>query len=342
MSFLETVKGNKLVYRTFIKNATALQIETLAKAMIRQKSTKVTAGLLGVTYRCQYNCLHCGMGRYGIHRSKEMTLDQMKNAIDQIFDLNVVVLNLVGGEPLLREDLPQIVEYAASKGMMVKIDTNGFFLDDAKATDLQRARINNISVSLDAADPEKHDTFRGYKGAWEAAVRAIRACVNAGIPVTVGTYASRANIESDEIPKVVAMARELGASGVRVLLPTLSGQWLQSEHERLTHEEIEKVKTIIDHEFVYWNMFRKCLCAEKQTFYVSPYGDVQACAFIPISWGNISERPLREILDEIAAHPLITDVHPAMCIANDPQFREKYTVAIPDNVELPLPISAVS
>lgn len=341
MGFIETIKANTLIYKTFIKNATSKQIETLAKTMIKTRTSNVTAGLLGVTYRCQNACVHCGMRGYRANSAQEMNTAEMKSAIDQIFDMNVVVLNLIGGEPLLREDLAELVAYAADKGMMAKIDTNGWLLDDAMTRTLKDAHVNNFTVSIDAASAEKHDAFRGSQGCWKAAVQAVKNCVRHGIPVTIGTYASHENIATGELEKIIQLGKDLDVAGVRILLPTLAGQWLRDEQQRLTPEEEKKVSDLVDNSFVYWNMYRKCLAAATQTFYVSPHGDVQACAYIPISWGNIREKPLKDIVAEIHQHPFLTDIHPKMCIANDPTFREKYTVQIPEGAELPVHIASL-
>ena len=339
MSLRDGIKNYAVIYRTFLRNATARQLLNLGRVMLKKRSAKITVGTIAVTYRCQNSCIHCGVQGYRVRKSEELTTEQMKQVINQIRALDVPVLVFFGGEPLVRTDLPELVEHASRQGLMVKIDTNGVALDRAMAQRLKDAGVNNVSVSLDAACPEIHDELRRNAGAFHKAVQAVRHCLALGIPVSISTYASRRGLESGELERLIEFGRELRVTNVRVLLPYLAGRWLRSEQELLTDEEKERVRRIVDRSFAYLGtMSTNCLCADRQLIFISPYGDVQPCGLVPFGFGNVREKPLPAILEDLYAHPFLEGIDPRECVANNPEIRRRYLDRIPEDEQPPWPI----
>ena len=78
---------------------------------------------MALTFRCQNDCVHCYAG--GPHETPELSTEQWKTAIDKLSDVGVFILTFTGGEPTLREDLPELLLYAQNKGMVTGLISNG-------------------------------------------------------------------------------------------------------------------------------------------------------------------------------------------------------------------------
>lgn len=284
-----------------------------------------------VTYKCQCRCVHCSVADYGVPEG-ELDTAEAKGLIDDVADWGAVKITFFGGEPLVREDLCGLAAYASARGLRTSLDTNGLFLDRAMAQRLKAAGIGNVNISLDSSDPAAHDALRMRRGCFAAAVGAIKNCVALGIPCLVSTYASKRSLKDGEMQKVIALARELGASGVKILFPILSGNWRKSEEERLDPEEEKKLLSLTDPSYVYIedalqmvkSRGKGCSAMERNLVYISPTGDVQPCPAIPVSFGNVRKKKLAEIASSMSGHPFFAKYGKcSMCLMNEPGFREK-------------------
>jgi MoaA/NifB/PqqE/SkfB family radical SAM enzyme len=112
---------------------------------------------LSLTHRCNLRCSFC---QIPLERTAELDLAGMKRVIDVLDRLGIAVVSMTGGEPLLRPDCPEIVDYAASKGLFVKVSSNGTMPRDRYAR-LLASRVSEIGISLDGvrgeALPYRHD-----------------------------------------------------------------------------------------------------------------------------------------------------------------------------------------
>lgn len=114
-----------------------------------------------LTNRCNLRCKMCDIPGIQSNSSQELSVEELKNIIDQIKDLGVRHIIFSGGEPFLKEGLFEIVSYAVERGIeMVDIITNGTQLDDAKCEEVVKLKVNNVSFSLDGLK-EKNDFIRG-------------------------------------------------------------------------------------------------------------------------------------------------------------------------------------
>jgi len=301
--------------------------------------------VFAITYKCQCGCIHCSVNDYG-RCGQDLSADEVKAVIDFIADWGPVKITFFGGEPLLRPEIADFVAYASSKGIRASIDTNGLNLNEELAGKLRKAGVSNINVSLDSAEARIHDALRGHEGCFASAVRAIELCAKEGIPCLVSTYASKRSLESKDLEHIISLAREKKADGVKVLFPILSGKWRQEEKERLSPEEEQYLLSLTDPSFVYiedaLEMLKKkgkgCSALEKNLIYISPYGDVQPCPAIPISFGNIRKKKIEEIIPAMFEHPLYGKQFAChMCLMNEPGFRKLYFES-KGSSSLPLPV----
>jgi len=164
-----------------------------------------------MTRRCNLRCIHCYSSSQNIQYSDEMTTAEAKQMIDDLAAFGCPVLLFSGGEPLLREDLPELAEYAVSRGMRAVLSTNGTLLTREKVAVLKKIGLSYIGVSLDGLQTT-HDRFRGVAGAFDKAMSGIRICREEGIKVGVRFTINRKNaadipaifdlLEAEEIPRV--------------------------------------------------------------------------------------------------------------------------------------------
>lgn len=146
------------------------------------------------TARCNLRCLHCYSVSQDLPQGPEMTTQQAEHFIRQVADYGCPVLLFSGGEPLLREDLFELMHFARSLGLRLVISTNGTLITDDIAKHLAEAGLSYAGISLDGP-PLIHDHFRGKSGAFNATLRGIDACRKHGIRTGLRFTMSGCNIE---------------------------------------------------------------------------------------------------------------------------------------------------
>ena len=113
-----------------------------------------------LTYACNLQCVHC-LSSSGQRDPRELSTAEAKRVIDELRDLQVFYINIGGGEPMIRRDFFDIVEYSVSNGIGVKFSTNGAFIDAATARRLAALDYLDIQLSIDGADEATNDAVRG-------------------------------------------------------------------------------------------------------------------------------------------------------------------------------------
>ncbi len=152
-----------------------------------------------MTRRCNLKCVHCYAHAKNIPFENELTTQEGKTLLDDLAAFGVPVVLFSGGEPLMREDMPELAEYAVQKGMRAVISTNGTLITPEKAKILKEIGLSYVGISLDGM-AEVNDRFRAVKGAFDMALEGIRNTQAAGIKVGLRFTINRFN--RDEIPQI--------------------------------------------------------------------------------------------------------------------------------------------
>ena len=118
-----------------------------------------------LTTGCNLRCIHCRANATELMSPSDLDYEQCARIVDEIAEYAPLILVLSGGEPLWRRDVFDIAQRAASKNIRVALATNGTLVDEAMAHRIQDAGIQRVAVSLDGADRQTHDSFRGHAGA---------------------------------------------------------------------------------------------------------------------------------------------------------------------------------
>ncbi len=141
-----------------------------------------------VTRKCNYRCRGCNVWRE--QDSEELSTEEVKRGLDILRKLGVVEVLISGGNPLLRADIDEIIEYA-SRYFFTTVYDNGSIAAE-KIDALRHA--NFVAISVDSLNPEKNDYIRGVKGAWKRAMETIEKLHQEGINVSATPTISQANL----------------------------------------------------------------------------------------------------------------------------------------------------
>ena len=202
--------------------------------------------VLLLTYRCNLRCKMCFYYNEAeksateslIHTRKdeELTLEEIKNLVDDIARMNARVFTLHGGEPLVHPDVYEISAYAASKGLLVNFITNGIMLNEKNIEKIIESKINSVTISLDGPD-YIHDDLRGMKGAFKKimdGVAILRAKEKEGkkIPkLSISTYISAVN--QGAVMELFERIKETGIADWNIALVTYGEEKLGAATKRI-------------------------------------------------------------------------------------------------------------
>jgi MoaA/NifB/PqqE/SkfB family radical SAM enzyme len=265
---------------------------------------------VAVTDECPYRCPHCSYAR---RRPGRPTREELLAAIGQLKALGTATLGLTGGEPLLRDDLEDLLA-AAGPEMATILFTSGHGLDAARAARLADAAVGNVTVGLDSADPAEHDRVRGRAGSFEEARAAVAACREAGLYTALSTVAMRHRVASGGLEAMYRLAEAWGVQELRLLPPVATGGWLGRTAQMLTPDDRSALARFhAEHNrrrdgpavaaVPYLESAEMFGCgAGYHHLFIDAAGEVCPCDLAPLSFGNVRTEPLAAIWDRMAAH----------------------------------------
>jgi len=256
---------------------------------------------ISVTDRCPYRCRRCSNLAQG---DDEPSLERLERLARQLRAAGTCRVALTGGEPLVRDDLPAIIEVCGPELSPV-LFTSGHGLNTPRAQQLQKAGLAAAFVSLDHFRAEEHDCIRGRPGAFEQAVAAIRACREAGLYTAAQAVVGPSVLGEAQLDRFLAFCDELEVHEIMLLEPmpigpSSTGTSVENAiRERLaaTHLRAARDATMPKVSSMSWLESAECLgCQAGFSFlYVSTRGDVFPCDFVPASFGNVYQLEMQEI-----------------------------------------------
>lgn len=171
----------KLIYANFLLD--------IVKGRIFSQKKPLIVGL-NVTNRCNLKCRHC-YGKYFNRTAREFTKEELFNLIEELNSLGTRVIYLGGGEPLIREDIGEIIDKITSMNMLAFMNTNGLLLIEKIE---QLRKLEGLTISLDG-DEYSNDHIRG-KGTFKKVLRAIEVATAEGLRVSTNTVINTNNLDS--------------------------------------------------------------------------------------------------------------------------------------------------
>jgi len=162
-----------------------------------------------LTYACNLSCVHC-LSSSGRRDPRELSTEQCKSIIDELQRMQVFYVNIGGGEPTVRSDFWELVDYATAHQVGVKFSTNGVKIDKKVAARLAASDYVDVQISLDGATAEVNDAVRG-PGSFAMAVRALENLSEAGFTdAKISVVVTRHNVS--QLDDFKALADKYGAT----------------------------------------------------------------------------------------------------------------------------------
>lgn len=278
------------------------------------------------TNKCNLKCVYC-CNNSAAESPNELSTQEAKELIRQVAAFAEYFV-IIGGEPILREDLFELIDFAHSLGLPCSLITKGTLLSEELAQEIARRDVQ-VNIALDALTSDLCDRLCRTPGAYERTREAIDICMRAG--VLQGITATLMKPNAKETLDLMDFAAKLGVEGRWMSLRPL-GRGLETYRElALTGAEYEaylqdfyrraketKEKTGIDF-YVYDPIYCRVLhqhgertykiCGLGRYLNVNADGDVIACLFADLKVGNIREKSLNEIWSEVSSSRFFEDIH---------------------------------
>lgn len=258
---------------------------------------------IAITSACQYHCWHCSAANRG--NTDNMSTGTVKALIKDLQDMGVAIIGFTGGEPLLREDLAEIISSIDDRSVSFVFST-GYGLTRKKALDLKKAGLFGFAVSLDHYNPSIHDRKRGYIGAFDKATEAIKTSIEAGLFTMLQVVATKELLKGKDIWKIIDLGKAFGVHEIRILEPMKSGRLIGAD-PNIFFTEDERNQLISIHKkanklrgyplvttFAHFENEEQFGCsAGVHHSYIDTSGNLCPCDFIPLSFGNIKEENIK-------------------------------------------------
>lgn len=291
------------------------------------------------TRRCNLNCKHCRAGAEDHEYPNELDTQASFKLLEQIAEVGKPIIILTGGEPLLRDDIFDIAAHGTKLGLRMVMAPNGTLITPESARRMKESGIKRISISLDGSTPQTHDTFRGLTNAFNDSLRGIQIAKDAGIQFQINTTITKTNL--DQIPKILALAEQLGAVAhhIFLLVPTGRGKYIvdsainaREYEETLNWFYDQKDKTSLQLKATcaphYYRIFRQRAKQEgkKVTFeshgldavtrgclagtgfcFISHVGRVQTCGFLDVDCGDITKQTFKDVWENSSVFNKLRD-----------------------------------
>jgi radical SAM protein with 4Fe4S-binding SPASM domain len=268
------------------------------------------------TSRCNLFCRHCYReSGPGADASGELSTREGRDLIAAVARAGFRLLILSGGEPLLREDILDLVAAAREAGLVPAMGTNGTLLTANVARALADAGLRGVAVSVDSLDRDYHDDFRGMKGAYDLTQRGIANALAAGLRVQINLTLTERNL--DQFDAMVDHYEALGVQAVHPFFLVPTGRALSMADGELASD-------------AYFAMIRKILARQRTTTVelkptcapqfmpmaremglpqrfsrgclagvsyccILPRGQVHVCPYLPVEAGDVRNAPFDEI-----------------------------------------------
>jgi radical SAM protein len=176
------------------------------------------------TQACDLACVHCRACARPGRNPLELNTAEARRLIDEVAAMQAPVFVLTGGDPLKRDDIFDLVEYATAQGVRTSLTPSATpLLTQGAIAELQRRGLARLAISLDGPTAEVHDRFRQVAGSFDCTLRAVRWAREIGLPVQINTTITRHNLP--QLDDIIALLETLDIVlwSVFFLVPTGRG-----------------------------------------------------------------------------------------------------------------------
>ncbi len=247
-----------------------------------------------VTRRCGAKCDHC-LIRDG---NGELSMEEIFDVMDQALEMGACIITFTEGDPLLRDDIFDLIRHVDPEKAVVNLFTPGLDMTVEKAVKLREAGLYNLIIGIYSTSPEEHDRVRGVPGAYDRAIEAIRMALDTGLLVTMSCH-----IKSGQVSRILELyelARELGVQELSIWegMP-------KSPEEKLTLIEREQIIDIyrkinstpggprLFSNTYFEGQMLGCM-AGRRWMHVAVDGSIRGCPYLQESYASVKDMSLKQ------------------------------------------------
>ena len=238
-----------------------------------------------LTKSCPLKCRHCRASSATVRCAGELSREECLAAIATC---PAKLIIWTGGEPMIRDDLEELVRAAAARGIRSVMAPCGMMVTKERLERLKVAGVSACSFSVDGPTREMHDAWRGVDGAWDGVMRAISCAREAGMPFQVNCVVSRITV--DRLGEMQELAAKVGATRLDLFFLVPTGRAVDLGGLLLSREEMDEVRS---RDFSGLPVHFTCHpagCMGGRGFaFISAYGELQMCGFCPKVLGSLRE-----------------------------------------------------
>lgn len=254
---------------------------------------------LQYNYSCNFKCKHCAIEKFKDNGKESLSVKEVMSIADQADKMGLASICVSGGEPLIFPDLSEVIEAIGRDRFVISIDTNGYFLDEHKIKWLVEQGVDRVHLSIDGLEGN-HSIFRHNDKSWDRCIEALKHCRENGLGVVINIVPTKSLLRSGELIKELEFLKDFGEHA-SLIFPKPVGAFIENDEEILDTNDIEYLNSlslkynVSTHLTPNHGYFFGCLCF-KRHFSITAYGDVLACPWIPITFGNIRNENLADIV----------------------------------------------
>ena len=320
---------DRFIFSTWIPPAPSIAFDRMLSAQVGAVTRRRVPDQFSIAIMraCPNDCIHCSAPS----RQGDILSDVViKRAISESLDLGAYLITFDGGEPMLRKELPQLVSHVDQRAIATAF-TSGYHLTSDLARQLKQAGLYAVRISIDSPHEDEHDRVRGRKGAFRDALAGVKNALEAGLLVDLFMVTSPSNI--DHLEDAFCLASDLGAHELSLYEIVAVGRWSSHRDEVLTADDIQRLERfhkeknriegprVTAHPYLLGPKMFGCF-AGRRWIHVDAAGDALPCAYMPISFGNINDRSLKEVWKEMSQYKWFSGR--CACQMKDQAFREAH------------------
>ena len=326
----------------------------LAANKVRQEQGFPTPVIrLAANMLCNFQCNHCCAEHYMDRHLLKLTgkkeerhqldLNDIRELSRQADEFGLARFVLTGGEPLLMRNpsFEEIVEAIDPEKHYIITDTNGWFMDLEKAKHFKSIGVEKVQLSLDSSIESEHDAFRNKKGSFKKVMRAVDACLEAGLNLILSTCLVRDRVKTDEFLELCEFSKDKGI-GLYVTYAKPVGnakdhlEWVILKEDADYLRELEKKYNVFTHMTPSYGMHQGCITV-KGIITVTSTGEIVPCPYMDMSIGNYLKDPLKDILMKGMKNKWLGPQRPDCLIGEDFEFIKFHNDAVGERKLLPVP-----
>ena len=252
-----------------------------------------------ITYACNQQCKYC-IAKAGKPDPDELSFEQIDKVLTELVALKVGLINITGGEPLLKKDTAlYIARKASDNGIELELLTNGMLVTPTVAKELYAAGVRYAQVSLDCVHPAVHDAQRGVKGSWERAVKGINNLRKAKIHVMAAAVMNNETLpyfeETRNFLNELADVVKMG-----VVMPMGKGENNDCLLTPEMYYQLQILRNKTEDNLLTDFIFCRERCSIGTTPVIAPNGDVYPCMltkYPELILGNVKKTSIKDIYE---------------------------------------------